>query len=324
MSREPIVTPEAIKRIARDVGFDLCGIAPAQIPAEDNERFGAWIERGYHADMSAMARHREVRADPRILMKETQSIICCAVNYNTNHPRSTEAAPARGHAWISRFAWGDDYHIVLRAMLKELARRIQETLPPSFRLKARACVDSAPLFERSLAARAGLGWIGKNGALINERLGSYLFLGELLVNLDLPPDAPVADRCGECRLCLEACPGKAIIESRVVDARRCASYLTIEHRGEFDAALGRIVTRNVFGCDICQDVCPWNRRAGVTDKAAFEPRRGGFNPALAELEALSELDHATRFAGSAVARCRYPRFRRNLAAVRTNQESSAG
>ena len=316
----PPFSAERVKALARETGFDLCGIASPQIPGEEMARFRAWVDEGYHAKMASMARHREVRADPRLLMKETRSIVCCAVLYNANLPKSTECRTT-GHVWISRYAWGDDYHNILRRMLAELAGRVAETCAP-FDLRWRACVDTAPLLERALAARAGLGWIGKNGALIDTRLGSYLFLGELLVNLDLPPGEPVGDHCGECRLCMDACPGQAIVAPGIVDSRRCASYLTIEHRGEFDEAARRAVTRNVFGCDICQDVCPWNRKAPATDRAGFLPRDGAFNPAIGELAALDEAEFKKRFAGSPVPRCRYEGFRRNLAAVRDNAEAA--
>ena len=305
-----------VKQTAREVGFDLCGVVSPEIPTDDVERYQRWVDAGRHAGMAYMDRYVEVRADPRLLMKGTRSVVCLGLLYNVDAPKSTEA-DADGRAWISRYAWGGDYHDVARGMLRELSAGLKAACSP-FDFKARGCVDTAPLFERSLAARAGLGWIGKNGNLINERLGSYFFLCELLVNVDLAFDEPAKERCGDCAACLDACPGGAIVAPREVDARRCASYLTIEHRGEFDADQSSAITRNVFGCDICQDVCPWNSKAATTGDKSFEPREGTLNPRLDDLDAIDAAGFEKQFAGSPVERCRYEGYIRNLATVRAN------
>jgi epoxyqueuosine reductase len=243
-------------------------------------------------------------------------VICVGKLYNTGHPYSTEynepgrtatndascdirgdgmVGASRHRAWISRYAWGDDYHDVLRAGLESLVAKIASVHQEPFEWKI--CVDTAPLLERSYARAAGLGWIGKNTCLINEQQGSWFFLGELLVSIPLPPDAPPPDRCGTCTRCIEACPTAAIVPSPHggwrLDARACISYLTIEKRGPLPPELQAQMANHIFGCDICQDVCPWNRRAPSTDEKAFEPRQ--FAPKLESLADISEEDFAVQF-----------------------------
>ncbi len=261
---------------ARIIGFDLCGVAPAE-KFEELQQLPEWLARDYAGEMKYLRDPR--RGDPSLALDGARSIIVCALNYRTAQPYSTEVPasaagdPPRG--WISRYAWGDDYHDVLGAKLDALVRAMHEEFSES--LEARAYVDTGPIVERIAAHHAGLGWLAKNTMLINERLGSWLFLGVILTTLDLAPSVRAgeslpADLCGNCRLCIDACPTGAIVEPYVLDARRCISYLTIELRGaipeEFRSAMGRMV----FGCDICQDVCPWNRNAPVAHLAEFMPR----------------------------------------------------
>lgn len=263
---------------ARALGFELCGVAPVDTLAE-LERLPEWLERGYAGEMRYL--HDPRRREASRALEGARSIIVCALNYNTPLPYSTEAAAEAAttdeapRGWISRYAWGDDYHNVVGRKLEELLRAMRSQFAEPF--AARAYVDTGPVVERIAAKYAGLGWLAKNTCLINERLGSWLFLGVILTSLDCEPslrdgEPPSPDLCGNCRLCIDACPTEAIVAPYLLDARRCISYLTIELRGaipeEFRPAMGRMV----FGCDICQDVCPWNRKAPVTELAAFLPR----------------------------------------------------
>lgn len=285
-------------------------------PAPDFARFRSWTERGLAGAMRYLTDHRaDIRSDPEHLLPGVRSIICVGLVYNGPEPLSTEFSDIE-RAWISRYAWGEDYHRVLRERLETLARELASVEPFSWR----ACIDIAPLLERSLAARAGLGWIGRNTCLINQQTGSWFFLGELLTTLELEADSPLPDRCGTCTRCIDACPTKAIVPSPdgrfELDARLCISYFTIELRGsvpeEHRAALGA----NVFGCDICQDVCPWNRRAAVTGDRAFRPRE--FAPPLERLAALSEEEFREMFQGTPVPRAKYSGFLRNVAIAMGN------
>ena len=269
-----------IIELARAAGFDLCGIAPA---AEFPElaHLDEWLERGHAGEMRYL--HDPRRRSPELAMQGAHSVIVCALNYNTALPYSTESpaltdAQAEPRGWISRYAWGDDYHHVLGEKLEALIGQLRREFPQPF--AARAYVDTGPIVERVAAKYAGLGWLAKNTCLINQDLGSWLFLGVIVTTLDLaaPPgaaEAPAPDLCGNCSLCIDACPTNAIVEPYVLDARRCISYLTIELRGVIPRELREPIGRHVFGCDICQDVCPWNRRAPATGLANFQPRQAG-------------------------------------------------
>jgi epoxyqueuosine reductase len=255
------LTSADVKQMGRTAGFDLIGIARAQ-PLEDFERYRTWLERGFHATMEYLVRGAEARRDPRSILPEARSVVVCALNYLTHHPLGVEQNQS-DRPTISRFAWGEDYHRTVRRRLRRLRQLIQERLDRPVR--ARLCVDTAPLLERAAAARAGIGWIGKNNCLINPVFGSFLFLGELLIDVDLTPDEPFierhGDRCGRCERCLSVCPTHALVAPRLLDARRCIAYLTIEHRGPMDPLLASQLGRRVYGCDVCQEVCPWNLRA---------------------------------------------------------------
>jgi epoxyqueuosine reductase len=274
---------------AKELGFDLCGVVRVEAFPE-LAHFEEWLARGYAGEMRYLEDPR--RRNPVLIQENLRSAIVCALNYNTDLPYSVDAAAASSSAprgWISRYAWGRDYHEVVWEKLDALAASLRDKFPEPF--AARAFADTGPVTERIFAKHAGLGWLGKNTLLLNESLGSWFFLGVILTSLDLTPsrapeEAPPADLCGNCRQCLDACPTGALVEPYVLDARRCISYLTIELRGnipeEFRAAMGR----HVFGCDICQDVCPFNRKAPVTHLAEFQPRGGsGATPARARKEA---------------------------------------
>ena len=308
------MTADQIRELARRSGFELAGVAAA-VPAEDRERYHAWVADGRAGRMGYLTDHRAaVRDDPRNLLPSARSVICAGKLYQTPWPHST-----RFHdedcAWISRYAWGDDYHDVLRRGLEHLDGLIRESAGSEY--ESRICVDTAPLLERSYARLAGLGWIGRNTCLINQAQGSWFFLGELLVSLEIAPDAPPPDRCGTCTRCIDACPTAAIPPGGGLDAQRCISYFTIELRGpipeEYHAGIGH----HVFGCDICQDVCPWNRRAPVSGDPAFAPRH--FAPRLDEMAALTEEQFRAMFRGTPVTRAKYEGFLRNVRLARSTR-----
>lgn len=261
---------------AQALGFALCGIAPAE-KFPELERLAEWLERGYGGEMRYLEDPR--RSDPQRVLTGAKSVIVCAIDYNTAQPYSTEVAASADaeepRGWISRYAWGDDYHEVLLQKLDELIASLHERFSEPF--LARAYVDTGPVLERPLGHHAGLGWQGKNTCLIHEEHGSWLFLGVIVTTLELAPSLgaagmPPPDLCGNCRLCLDACPTGALVEPYVLDARRCISYLTIELRGTIPEELRAPMGQHVFGCDICQDVCPWNRRAPLTSEIRFAPR----------------------------------------------------
>jgi epoxyqueuosine reductase len=301
------LTAEEVRALARECGFELAGVAPA-VPV-DTGRYGEWTAAGFAGDMRYLTdRRAALREDPRHLLASARSIVCVGKLYQTPWPHTT-GYNDETRGWISRYAWGDDYHEVLRRGLERLAARIAA---PEYRI----CVDTAPLLERSYARLAGLGWIGRNTCLINQQGGSWYFLGELLVSLEIAPDSPPADRCGTCRRCVDACPTAAIVPGGV-DSRLCISYFTIELRGAAPENQRAGIGAHVFGCDICQDVCPWNSRAPVTAEAAFAPRR--FAPPLADLAALTEEEFRAMFRGTPVTRARYSGFLRNVAIAMGNR-----
>jgi epoxyqueuosine reductase len=258
---------------AKALGFDLCGVVRAE-KFPELAQTEEWLARGYAGEMRYLADPR--RSDPAKAVPKMQSLIVCALHYNTGHLRSIEA-PSDGQeprGWISRYAWGRDYHEVLSERLEELASALHQHFQEPF--ETRVYTDTGPLQERVLAKYAGLGWLGKNTLLLNRELGSWIFLGTILTTLELvptrPPETPPPDLCGNCRRCLDVCPTGALVEPYVMDARRCIAYLTIELRGSIPEEFRERIGRHVFGCDICQDVCPWNRRSPVTDEEGFQPR----------------------------------------------------
>ena len=311
------MTAGEIRALARECGFELAGVAEA-LPAEDRVWYHDWISAGYAGEMRYLTdRRAQVRDDPRQLLPAARSIICVGKLYNTSWPYSTHTE-AEDRAWISRYAWGEDYHQDLRRGLEQFDARLRQQVGHPF--ESRICVDTAPLLERSYARLAGLGWIGKNTCLINQQDGSWFFLGELLVSLEIAPDAPPPNRCGTCSRCIDACPTEAIVPGALgytVDSRLCISYLTIEHRGDVPVETRSAMGSHVFGCDICQDVCPWNRRAPLTADPAYQPRQ--YQPPLEKLAALTEEDFRAMFRGTPVTRARYSGFLRNVAIAMGNR-----
>jgi epoxyqueuosine reductase len=265
---------------ARAIGFDLCGVAQPDALAEDLRHFPEWLARGYAGEMKYM--HDPRRADPNRVLQGARSLVVVALNYNSAQPHSSERGAGSEQdlprGWISRYAWGEDYHQVIGEKLEALLAAMREKFEPPCR--AKAYVDTGPIVERVAAKHAGLGWLGKNTCLLSAELGSWLFLGVIVTTLELAPTVPInelppPDLCGNCTLCLDACPTQAFAGPYVLDSRRCISYLTIELRGAIPEQLRADMGRAVFGCDICQEVCPWNRKAPVTAMLAFEPRELG-------------------------------------------------
>src|SRR5580704_6356367 len=322
---------------ARGLGFDLCGVAPAHA-FEELAMYSTWLDRGYAGEMDYLGDPR--RSDPRAVLEGARSLIVVALNYNSAQPYSTEQAGMQiddsPRGWISRYAWGHDYHEVLREKLNALVARMREQWREPF--QARAYVDTGPVVERVAAKHAGLGWLAKNTCLINENSGSWSFLGVIVTTLELaaslgPAEPPPQDLCGNCRLCIDACPTGAIVEPYVLDGRRCISYLTIELRGAIPEEFREPIGRHVFGCDICQDVCPWNRRAPVTALPNFQPRhrdsKSGkanslFSPGLEWLISLTEDEFREVFRGSPVKRTKWRGLVRNACIAIGNSQLRQG
>jgi epoxyqueuosine reductase len=339
---------------ASQLGFAMAGVVCTEkFPELAMQQ--EWLARGYAGEMKYLNDAR--RSDPQAALPGIQSVIVCALTYNTEHARTEQAfaelddAMATGGpgGWISRYAWGDDYHEVLREKLQMLLDGLREQHSQPF--EARIYADTGPINERVLAKHAGLGWLGKNTLLLNERMGSFFFLGVILTTLDLPPtlgnsDVPPADRCGTCRKCIVACPTDALVEPYVMDARKCISYLTIELRGPIPEHLREPMGQHIFGCDICQDVCPWNRHAPVTDAKEFQPRKFGhasaaatkeelsldgkndvspqtlFLPRLEWLASLSQSDFSEMFRASPIKRTKWQGLIRNVCVALGNSNSS--
>ncbi len=302
-----------IKAAAHQAGFELAGIAPLRKHQELND-FTEWVAAGRAGEMKYLETRGEdgelKRASPETTFPWARSVIVCAINYNTAHPYSTDVHdPQRG--WISRYAWSrEDYHDAVLRKLHEVETKLGEIVPDT-KLTTRCYVDTGPLVERVFAKYAGVGWIGKNTCLINQKIGSWLFLGVILTSLELAPDLPAPDRCGSCTRCIDACPTDAIIAPYQLDSNRCISYLTIEKRGEIPEEIRAGIGHEVYGCDICQDVCPWNRKAPVTTTEEFQPREGLVNPALAWLAEMSEEEFREKFRGSPIKRAKRSGLRRN-------------
>ena len=312
MSRSDL--DQTIKSLAATSGFDLCGIAPvADFP--ELARFPEWIAEGRAGEM----KYLESRDDTGQLRRAAslnsvfpwaRSVIVCAVNYNTAHPYSTQASnPGRG--WISRYAWTrEDYHDSVLRRLRDVETKLNSICAPE-QIETRCYVDTGPIVERVYARYAGIGWQGKNTCIINQKTGSWLFLGVIITSLELKPDLPAPDRCGTCTRCIDACPTDAFIAPHQLDSNKCIAYLTIEKRGAIPEEFREQMGHHVYGCDICQDVCPWNRKAPATDKPEFQPREGLVNPALAWLAEIGEEEFREKFRGSPIKRAKRSGLRRN-------------
>jgi epoxyqueuosine reductase len=304
-----------VKDAARDAGFELAGVAPVHEFGE-LDRFREWIAAGRAGEMKYMEARDDSgslkRASLRSTLPWVQSVIVCAINYNTAHPYSTQVEELE-RGWISRYAWGrEDYHEAVMSRLRVVENKLREEISePGGALQTRCYVDTGPLVERVYAKYAGVGWIGKNTCILNQKLGSWLFLGVILTSLELEPDLPAPDRCGTCTRCIDACPTDALIAPYQLDSNLCISYLTIEKHGAIPEEMRAGMGRHLFGCDICQDVCPWNRKAPVTSAAEFQAREGLVNPALEWLAEMTTEEFREKFRGSAVRRTKRSGLRRN-------------
>ncbi len=315
-----ITLTQQIQERAHELGFELVGITPAQ-ESQTIQRYKQWIANGYAGEMGYLQRHLPLKEDPRTLLQEAKSIISLAMNYYTVDPsEALTKEPGRGQ--ISRYAWGDDYHDVIRERLLHLVEFIKNT--GETKLKSRVFVDSGPILEREYAQKAKLGWIGKNTNLINWRTGSWYFLAEVLVSIDLDYDLPpLIGSCGSCTKCIEACPTDAIIEPNLLDSRLCISYLTIELKNSIPKELRPKMGNLIFGCDICQEVCPWNSKAIPTAEPAFRPRNGNLAPELLSLIGMTQAEFSKRFKGSPIKRAKRRGFLRNVIVAIGNWKSQA-
>src|SRR6516164_3398048 len=304
----------AIKARARELGFDLCGIAPAS-DLPELKFLRDWLDRGYGGTMTYLHRSARKRADVRHVVPSAQSVIVTGTLYNTDRPYSTEIAD-RGRAHIARYAWGDDYHDVIGRRMDSLLAWMRDQSPEPF--DARAYVDTGPVQERVYAQHAGLGWIGKNSCVINPEIGSWIFLAAIICSLPLDVDAPSLDQCGNCALCIEACPTQAIIAPGVLDSTRCISYLTIELKGDIPAERHGGVGSHVYGCDICQEVCPWNASAPRSADPAWQPRAAWDRVDLMTLARRTDDELTAALKGSAMDRTRVRGLRRNVAVALKN------
>jgi epoxyqueuosine reductase len=310
---------ERVKRWGRELGFDAVAIAGTEL-AEEEARLLEWLGRGWHGEMDYMARHGARRARPAELVPGTVSIVTVRLDYQPAGARDTHAVLADpGRAFVSRYALGRDYHKVLRAKLQALADRMTAELGA---FHYRVFTDSAPVMEVSLATRAGLGWRGKHTLLLSREAGSMFFLGELFVSLDLRHDTGTGAHCGTCERCIDVCPTRAIVAPYQLDARRCISYLTIEHHGAIPEPLRPLMGNRIYGCDDCQLVCPWNKYARTTKVADFAVRNALDDAGLVELFAWSEEEFDRRLEGSAIRRIGHERWLRNIAVALGNAPTS--
>jgi epoxyqueuosine reductase len=311
---------EPIKDCAHKLGFDLVGITPAE-PSQTIDRYERWLESGYGGEMRYLERHSPLKRDVRNLLSEAKSIITLVVNYYTvDPPASLPVNPSRGQ--ISRYAWGTDYHDIIYNKLRRLAQFIKEHAQKQ--VKSKVYVDTGPILEREYAQKAGIGWIGKNTNLINWQSGSWYFLAELLVSVKLDYDfLPPRGSCGTCTLCIEACPTDAIIAPNLLDSRLCISYLTIELKSSIPRELRPQMGNLIFGCDICQEVCPWNSNAKPTQERGFYPRKGNLAPKLLSLMNMTQEEFSKRFKNSPIKRAKRKGFLRNVAVALGNWKNQS-
>jgi epoxyqueuosine reductase len=320
----------AVKNAARQAGFDLAGVASLQ-PEDFPEltAFTEWIRKGNAGEMKYMEKRTDdgelQRASARNAAPWAKSIVVCAINYNAGQPYSV-AANDCSKGWVSRYAWGaSDYHNALMPRLRQVENAIRElALHEQVEIQTRSYVDTGPIVERVYARHAGVGWIGKNTCIIHEKLGSWLFLGVILTSLELAPDIAAPDRCGSCTRCIDACPTRAILEPGKLDARRCIAYLTIEKRGEIPEEMRGQMGHHVFGCDICQDVCPWNNKVGnapPTSLPEFQPRDNLFHPDLRWLAEMDVESYRAALRGSPLKRAKFAGLKRNVAITMGNSRN---
>jgi epoxyqueuosine reductase len=301
-----------IKERAFEIGFDKIGIVPAEPLIDEKEHLFKWLKKGFHGEMRWMEREPEKRTDPRILLPGARSVIVVALNYFTPHEHQNSA----GKGKVSRYAWGDDYHDVVTEKLRELLFFIRQEVPNS---AGKICVDTAPIMDKAWAVRAGIGWLGKHSNVISKDIGSWFFIGEVLLNLELEYDSErIEDHCGTCTACLDACPTDAIVAPYVVDSNRCISYATIESRThELPDEIVENLNDWLYGCDICQDVCPWNRFEKPTEEARFEPRPDNVSVDLNNIIDMEHEEYVVKFRRSAMKRAKLTGLKRNAEAIKS-------
>ena len=309
----------SIREWAAELGFQQMGVTDLDL-SEDAQRLAAFLAAGYHGEMDYMTSHGSMRWRPDELVPGTVRVICVRMDYLPENTQMAQVLAQPEQAYLSRYALGRDYHKLIRKRLQQLAEKITQAIGP---FGHRAFVDSAPVLEKPLARKAGLGWMGKNTLILNRKAGSWFFLGELFVDVPLPIDTPNdRDHCGKCSACLDVCPTQAFVGERILDARRCISYLTIELKGAIPEELRPMMGNRVFGCDDCQLVCPWNRFAKPTPEDDFTPRHNLDNSTLAELFMWTEEQFLTRTQGSPIRRTGYERWLRNIAVGLGNAPST--
>jgi len=305
---------DRIKAKAMELGFSKVGIARAVVLEKEGKLLREWLSRDFHGTMEWMERNVEKRIDVRKVLPDAQSAVVVAMNYYTEASHSDEPDDGK----ISRYAWGDDYHDVMIPRLEKLLEFIKSEVPA---VEGKVYADTGPVMDKVWAVRAGVGWEGKHTNVISRDFGSWIFLGEIILDIGLEYDEPSTDYCGTCTRCIDACPTDAITEPYVLNSNLCISYLTIEHKGEIPGAISSRFENWIYGCDICQDICPWNQRfSKPTQEAAFSPRKGFLSPSLVELASMSEEEFRERFQGSPVKRTKHSGLMRNVKAVLKNRE----
>ena len=293
-----------IKQIASEIGFDECGIAQARKLDEDAARLEAWLKNGRHGEMKYMENHYDKRLDPRLLVEDAKSVVSLLLNYSTDQEQADPEAPK-----ISKYAYGKDYHFVIKDKLKVFYQFIQDEIGE---VGGRVFVDSAPVMDKAWAKKSGLGWVGKNTNLIHPKQGSYFFIAEMILDLNLEYDGPIKDYCGTCTKCLDACPTEALIAPYVIDGSKCISHLTIELKGAMDDAFQGQLKDWVFGCDICQDVCPWNRFSKAHSEPLFNPKPELLSMTKQDWEEITQDTFSKVFQHSAVKRTKFSGLKRNI------------
>ena len=316
MHIDPHTLARELKAKAIELGFEACGISVATELSEEKSRLEEWLNRGYHGSMEWMTGHFDKRSDPRDLVEGAKSVVSVLHSYYHPHDGSTEHETGR----ISRYAWGDDYNLVIKEKLFELLGWLNERTDGA---QGRAFVDSAPVMDKAWAARSGLGWIGKHSNLISPDHGSWCFIGEIIVDVELPGDRPIADHCGTCTKCIDACPTGAIVQPYVVNGEACISYSTIEHKGDdIPDSLASKHGNWIFGCDVCQDVCPWNKFKTESRESRYAPREGMLDTPLLDWATISQSQFSEQFRKNAVKRTKLAGLERNIRYALKNAELS--
>ncbi len=307
-----------VKSLAYDAGFELAGIVSSQVHPETGY-FVEWLNSGFGASMDYLTQKIHERLNIEVLLPGLKSVIVLGLAYNTKSEKSIDLKD-HSKGWISRYAWGMDYHFVMGKMMAGMVEKIQREISSPFRYKY--YVDTGPVLERVYAYRGGLGWFGKNSCILNKQYGSYFFIGVILTDLKIAPDQPVSEFCGDCTFCMDACPTGAIIAPKIVDSRKCISYHTIENRGSIPELIQKKIGRNIFGCDICQEVCPWNNKAQIWDKEEFKPKDHFFQPELTELFNLISENYPESVFRSPLKRSKQGGLLRNINIAMANAKSA--